>query len=129
MSDQGALCELTITAISEEMNAGRLSSLMLTDAYLERIEATNNSLSAFVHVAEDAREQALAVDNARANGRELGPLAGIPIAVKDNYLTRGMPTEAGSEADGVRYPADRDATAVAKLRNAGAVLIGKTRNA
>ena len=127
MSDQGALCELTITAISEEMNAGRLSSLMLTDAYLERIEATNNSLAAFVHVAEDAREQALAVDNARANGRELGPLAGIPIAVKDNYLTRGMPTEAGSEADGVRYPADRDATAVAKLRNAGAVLIGKTR--
>lgn len=120
-----ALWERPITELSEEIRSGRLSPVDLLDAYLERIAAHDGDLHAFVHLNKSARSDAEAVHSAVREGRSIGPLAGIPIAVKDNYATRDMPTTAGSTVD-VGVPME-DAAAVARLRTAGAVMIGKTR--
>ncbi|XWN33328.1 MAG: amidase [Devosia sp.] len=120
-----ALWERPITELSEEIRSGRLSPVDLLDAYLERIAAHDGDLHAFVHLNKSARSDAEAVHSAVREGRSIGPLAGIPIAVKDNYATRDMPTTAGSTVD-VEVPME-DAAAVARLRTAGAVMIGKTR--
>ncbi len=76
-------------------------------------------------MAEEARRQADAVDEAVAAGRDPGPLAGVPVALKDNLCTRGVPTTCSSRIlEGWRPP--YDATVVARLREAGAVVVGKT---
>ena len=94
-------------------------------ACLDKIHRQDGTLRAFVHLASDALDQAHRADRAVRDGKVLGPLHGIPIAIKDNYLTADMPTRAGTEAD-VPFP-NKDGAAVAKLRAAGAILIGKTR--
>ena len=103
-----------------------ISSVDLTRACLREIEARNDRLRAFITVtADEALAQARALDEETAIGRNRGPLHGIPISLKDLIDQRGVPTTAASRVrDG--HVARADATATARLRDAGAVLVGKT---
>ncbi|MXQ63428.1 Asp-tRNA(Asn)/Glu-tRNA(Gln) amidotransferase subunit GatA [Actinomadura rayongensis] len=106
--------------------AGETSAAEVADAHLDRIAAVDGAVGAFLHVDPDnVRAQARAVDERRAAGEELGPLAGVPIAHKDVFTTTDMPTTAGSKIlEGWRPP--YDATITERLRAAGLVIIGKT---
>ena len=104
---------------------GELSAAEAVDAALERIEAVDGGLGAFVTVAaEQAREQARAADRAGRDG-DLGPLHGVPVAVKDLEWTAGIRTTYGSAAFADFVP-DEDAVMVQRLRAAGAIVVGKT---
>jgi aspartyl-tRNA(Asn)/glutamyl-tRNA(Gln) amidotransferase subunit A len=103
-----------------------VSPVELTRACLERIERVDGAVRSFVSVdAEGALEAARAAEREIAGGRYRGPLHGIPIGIKDNYDTVGVPTRNGSEVFADRVPAG-DSTAWVRLREAGAVLLGKT---
>jgi len=115
-----------IEALAPRIRAGKLSPLAVTEACLGRISEVDNKLQSFIHVSTDALDAAKAAEREIRQGRWRGPLHGIPIGVKDNYLTRDMPTTAGSLASGLSFP-QRDSAAAARLRAAGAILIGKTR--
>jgi aspartyl-tRNA(Asn)/glutamyl-tRNA(Gln) amidotransferase subunit A len=106
--------------------AGEVSAVEVTRAHLDRIAATDPRVHAFLHVDADGAVAAAAeVDTARAAGAPLGSLAGVPVAVKDVFTTKGVPTTCGSKIlEGWRPP--YDATVVARLREAGLVLLGKT---
>ena len=103
-----------------------ISAEEVAQAHLDRIAAVDDKVHAFLHVdLEGALVAARAVDQARARGDELGPLAGVPIAVKDVIATRGVPTTCASKIlEGWRPP--YDATIVTRLREAGLVMLGKT---
>jgi aspartyl-tRNA(Asn)/glutamyl-tRNA(Gln) amidotransferase subunit A len=103
-----------------------VSAVEVTQVHLDRIEAVDERVHAFLHVdAEGALAAARAVDGARACGERLGPLAGVPVAVKDVMATLGLPTTCGSRIlEGWRPP--YDATIVARMRAAGMVILGKT---
>jgi amidase len=104
----------------------RLSSRELTEALLARIEAVNPRLNAVVQLrAEEALAEAAAADEAAARGGELGPLHGVPITVKDCFDVAGLPTTWGNPAF-AGHRAAADATLVRRLRQAGAVIVGKT---
>ncbi|RBY77426.1 Asp-tRNA(Asn)/Glu-tRNA(Gln) amidotransferase GatCAB subunit A [Blastococcus sp. TF02-09] len=123
------MSELTTTDAAELgrlLTAGEVSSADLTRAYLDRIAADDDAIGAYLHVdAEAALRSAEQVDAARADGGVLGPLAGIPLALKDVVVTEGVPTTSGSKIlEGWRPP--YDATLAARLKNAGTVLLGKT---
>ncbi|MCF3931896.1 amidase [Acuticoccus sp. M5D2P5] len=122
MSD---LTDRTITELAEAIRTERLSPVTLLDAYRDRIAARDGTLKSFVHLNDGARAAAETAAEEIADGAYRGPLHGIPIAIKDNYATADMPTTAGS-AVAIDDPMT-DAHAVAKLRAAGAVFIGKTR--
>ena len=109
-----------------DLASGRTTSLQLTQFYLQRIQALNDQLHAVIAINPDALEDSRASDEARRQHRPLGPLAGIPILVKDTIETADrMPTTAGSLAlkDNIN---GRDAPVVARLRAAGAIILGKT---
>jgi aspartyl-tRNA(Asn)/glutamyl-tRNA(Gln) amidotransferase subunit A len=126
MSVPDPLWTQPISALAPEIRAGRLSPVTLLDAYLERIRQLDGQLAAFAHLADGARAAASAAEAEIRAGNWRGPLHGIPIAVKDNYTTADMPTTAGTDPSLASYPL-RDASAVARLRAAGAILFGKTR--
>jgi aspartyl-tRNA(Asn)/glutamyl-tRNA(Gln) amidotransferase subunit A len=113
-------------ALAAEVRAGRVSAREVVDAYLARLALTEPAIHAYLAVdADGARAAAAAVDAAIARGDEPGPLAGVPLAVKDLIVTRGLATTAASRIlDGWIPP--YDATAVARLRAAGAIVVGKT---
>lgn len=121
-----APADLGIAELAHLIRRRELSAREHVSACLNRIEAANPHLNAFVHVdAEGALHAAEAADESIARGGWLGPLHGIALAVKDNYLTAGLPTTACSRVlEG--YVPGADATAVARLRAAGAILVGKT---
>ena len=103
-----------------------VSSRELLDLYLSRIEQLNPSLNAVVTLdAEGARRAADAADAALARGEVRGPLHGVPMTVKDTYETAGMRTTCGFTAWSDYHP-DDDAESVRRLRDAGAVIFGKT---
>jgi aspartyl-tRNA(Asn)/glutamyl-tRNA(Gln) amidotransferase subunit A len=120
------IADLTAAELAARLQAGELTAVQAAEAALERIAATDGGLSAFLTVtAERALEQARAVDAERGRGRPLGPVAGVPLALKDVLCARGVRTTAGSRIlDGYLPP--YDATVVTRLREAGAVIVGKT---
>jgi amidase len=108
------------------LDAGQLSAVEALEALVERVEQRNPEINVVVTAdVERARAQAAAVDAARAAGYDLGPLAGIPMTVKDSLMTAGMRTTSGAPELSDHVP-DRDAAPVARLRQAGAVIWGKT---
>jgi aspartyl-tRNA(Asn)/glutamyl-tRNA(Gln) amidotransferase subunit A len=120
------LYELTAWDAYERLAKREISSRELTAALLARIEAVEPKVKAFLTVtAGEALAQADALDARRAGGEMLGPLAGVPVALKDNLCTTGIKTTAGSRIL-YNFVPPYDATVVAKLKAAGAVLIGKT---
>ena len=118
----------SITELQEAMARGVATSAEITRAYLRRIEAYDRAgpaLNAMIWLNPDAEAQARALDEERARTGPRGPLHGIPVILKDNYDTRDMPTSAGSLALASHVPPD-DAFQVARLREAGAVILGKS---
>ncbi len=120
------LTRLTAAGLAAALTSGEASSVEATQAHLDRIAAVDGPVHAFLHVSADqALATARAVDEARAKGTPLHPLAGVPIAVKDVVVTRGLPTTAGSRIlEGWVPP--YDATLVTKIKAAGLPILGKT---
>ena len=104
--------------------SGRVSAQALTQTYLDAIAAQNAKLNAYVALNPRALDEARAGDVRRASGK-IGRLDGVPVAVKDNFDVAGLPTGCG--LPGAHAPATADAHAVARLRGAGAVILGKTQ--
>jgi len=125
-SASGDLTRLSAAELGRLLAAREVSAVEVTQAHLDRIAAVDDRVRAFLYVdAEGALAAARAVDAARARGERLGPLAGVPFAVKDILTTRGIPTTCASKIlEGWRPP--YDATVVARLREAGLVMLGKT---
>jgi len=119
------LHDLTLTEAAQGIAAGKFSATELTRHMLDRIAELDATLHSFVVVAENAMEQAAACDAVASNATKTGgPLNGVPIALKDLYDTKDMPTSNGSPVF-VSWASGVDATAVARLRAAGAIIIGK----
>ncbi|MDE1183557.1 amidase [Paraburkholderia sp.] len=114
--------------LAAELAAGRTTSRALVETALERIaDPAGQGSTAFIHVdANNARAAADAHDALRASGTVLSPLAGIPVSVKDLFDIEGQPTRAGSVVLADAPPATTDAVAVARLKRAGAVIVGRT---
>ena len=125
-ADDADIAFAPVVHLAAWLQSGALTSSRLTRIYLERIRRLNPTLFAFATVTEDlALAQAAAADAAFAAGRILGPLHGIPYAAKDLLDTAGITTGWGAEPYMRRVP-ERDATVIARLAAAGAVLLGKT---
>lgn len=109
-----------------KIRAGSISSVELTQSCLARIEETDAQIGAWAYLSpETALAQAEAMDDLRRRGRALGPLHGVPVGIKDIFDTADMPTAFGTAAHTARQPL-ADAAIVEKLREAGAVILGKT---
>ncbi|MFM7138003.1 MAG: amidase family protein, partial [Planctomycetota bacterium] len=108
------------------VRSGDLTAVACTEAFLDRIGAVDGRINAFLAVdRQQALDQAAAIDARRKAGGPLGPLAGLPVAVKDALCTTDFPTTCGSRMlAGYRPPYDADV--VARLRKADAVIVGKT---
>ena len=117
----------TVIAIAEAVRRGERKAVDVLDQCLARIESANPTLNAFVHVDADlARREAERVDAAVARGEDPGPLAGVPFGVKDLENCAGLPTSYGSLLYKGRPPVEQDSIHVRRLRDAGAVPVGKT---
>ncbi|MEU6775246.1 Asp-tRNA(Asn)/Glu-tRNA(Gln) amidotransferase subunit GatA [Streptomyces sp. NPDC046759] len=121
-----AIIKLTAAQAAERIASGEVTAVEVTEAHLARIDAVDEKVHAFLHVdREGALAQARAVDDKRARGERLGPLAGVPLALKDAFTTRGVPTTCGSRIlEGWLPP--YDATLTQRLKAAGVVILGKT---
>lgn len=121
-----SLIELSAAEAARRIRDGEMSSEELVRAHLDRIEQVDPDIEAWTHLQpEFALEQARALDQVRASGENIGPLHGVPVAVKDIFDTADFPTENGSVLDAGRQP-DEDCHAVSRLKQAGAVIMGKT---
>ena len=119
------LCFNSIAELAPKLRVGEVSPVDLVDALLARIDEHNDFLKAYLHVdADGARKAARAAEVEIAAGGCRGPLHGIPVAYKDIFHVQGLPTTAGSRlmAD---YVASEDCTAAMRLRQAGAICMGK----
>jgi aspartyl-tRNA(Asn)/glutamyl-tRNA(Gln) amidotransferase subunit A len=115
-----------IAAWREQLNSGEVSARELTDHHLARIKAVDPTIHAFLEVTADrARADADRIDAARAAGEELPPLAGVPLAIKDNLCTKGIRTTCSSRMLESFVP-PYESTVTERLWNAGGVLLGKT---
>jgi 1-carboxybiuret hydrolase len=116
---------LSATEIARAVAGRKLSALDMTDAALARIKRHDKVLNSFTDVTADrARAKARAIDAAIAAGRSVGPLAGVPFAVKNLFDVQGLATRAGSKINRDLKPSSRDATLIERMEAAGAVLIG-----
>jgi aspartyl-tRNA(Asn)/glutamyl-tRNA(Gln) amidotransferase subunit A len=113
------------TKLAELIRTRELSPVEVVQAHLDRIEAVNPQLNAIVTVADGALEAAKAAEAALMTGDEVGPLHGVPITAKDSIDTAGVLTQRGSPIFKGRIP-ETDATSVARLKSAGAILLAKT---
>src|SRR5499427_5781626 len=120
------LFRMSAAEIAGAVRGGEVSAAEVTDAHLARIEQVDPQVHAFLHVAADqAREAARTVDQRRAAGEPLGPLAGVPLALKDVFTIKDMPTTCGlAILNG--WLSSYDATITRRLREAGVVILGKT---
>jgi len=118
--------DMTISAWRQQLQSGEVSSRELVDQHLKRLESSEPSLNAFVEVtADQARAEASRIDEARAAGETLGPLAGLPLAIKDNLCTKGVRTTCSSRMLEQFVP-PYESTVTERLWQAGGVLVGKT---
>jgi aspartyl-tRNA(Asn)/glutamyl-tRNA(Gln) amidotransferase subunit A len=116
---------LDVAALSAKLRRKEISPVEVTDAYLHRIDTLNDRLKAYITVTADlAREQARAAEQEIGSGEWRGPLHGVPIALKDLCYTKGIRTTGGSRILGDFVP-DYDSTVWTRLKDAGAVLLGK----
>ena len=122
----GDLVRQDAVTLAAAMQAGDVTSVEVTTACLDRIEAVDDRVHAFLHVDRQAAlDAARSIDERRAAGEVLGPLAGVPLALKDVLTMKGVPTTCGSRIlEGWRPP--YDSTVVERLRTAGVVILGKT---
>ena len=120
------LCDLTIKEAASTIAAGKLTVLELVESCLERINDIEEKIQAWTLVdQEGALEAAQRLDRELEQGRRRGPLHGIPFGIKDIFYTAGLQTEAGSRSWSGFVPS-YDATSVARLKEAGAIILGKT---
>src|SRR5437762_933396 len=116
----------TIVEAGEWLRAGRLSCTELTEGLLDRAEKAQSALGAFITIARESALAAAAIAGAElSNGNDRGPLHGIPIGVKDIIATVDAPTTANSRVLDPAWGAGRDAAVMARLRAAGAIMLGK----
>ncbi|HEY8718616.1 amidase [Pengzhenrongella sp.] len=113
------------TKLAELIRTRKVSPVEVMQAHLDRIEATNPKINAIVTLAVDALDAAKSAEAALAAGVEVGPLHGVPFTAKDSFDTAGVLTQRGSPIFRGRIP-DADATSVARMKNAGAILLAKT---
>jgi aspartyl-tRNA(Asn)/glutamyl-tRNA(Gln) amidotransferase subunit A len=120
------LVTMTASMLAAAIRSGQASAVEVAEAHLDRIQAVDAELHAFLHVDSDgALSAARSVDENLAAGQEVGPLAGVPLALKDVLTTKDVPTTCGSRIlQGWRPP--YDATVTRRLRDAGIVILGKT---
>jgi len=117
---------MTIKEASEKLKSGEINSVELTEQYLDKIRELNPKINAYITVLDDiAMKMAKASDKRRKNGEVLSEIDGIPIAIKDNMAMDGTKTTAGSKIL-ENFISPYDATVISKLKNAGAVILGKT---
>ena len=123
--DRNEIPFLTATSLAELLKSREISPVEATEAYLSRIEQVDPSLNSYISVtADQALAEARQAESEIAAGNYRGPLHGVPMAVKDQFCTTGVLTTGGSEI--LRdYVPDYDATVMAKLKDAGAVMLGK----
>jgi aspartyl-tRNA(Asn)/glutamyl-tRNA(Gln) amidotransferase subunit A len=121
-----SLVQLTAREVLDRLSSGEITAQQVTQAFLERIDRHDGAIHAFLRVQRQrALDQAAQIDERRRRGQAVGPLAGLPIALKDVLCTEGEVTTCGSRML-ERFVPPYDATAVARLKAADAVLIGKT---
>lgn len=119
------ICFLPITTVAKLLQSRELSSVELVNAYIERVDAVEGTVNAYITVTRDeARVAARAVEEEIRRGQYRGPLHGVPISVKDLFQTKGIRTTSGTEVMAEFVPSE-DATVVARLKKAGAVFLGK----
>jgi amidase len=118
----------SLTTLVESIRSGMISPVEIVEAYLGRIEKINPKLNAIVTIAPDALERAKQAETAITRGNALGPLHGMPLTIKDTIETAGLRTTSGS-AMRAGFTPERDAPAVARLKAAGAIVLGKTNAA
>jgi Asp-tRNA(Asn)/Glu-tRNA(Gln) amidotransferase A subunit family amidase len=122
----GDLTFLPAVAMADQIRNKKISAIDLIDAHLAKIERLNPKLNAFVHVdAERTRREARAADAAVSSGKTLGPLHGVPISIKSSIDVAGLRCEAGTRLR-TGHVATQDAPLVARLRDAGAIVLGVT---
>ncbi|MCR3922099.1 MAG: amidase family protein, partial [Firmicutes bacterium] len=118
--------QLTVAAALDKLNSGEVSARELTEAAFARIDAVDETVKAFMTLTRDeALSAAAMVDVKRKNGEKLGPLAGIPMVLKDNMCTKGVRTTCSSKILHNFMP-PYNATVAELLQNAGSIMLGKT---
>lgn len=117
---------LSATEIASQIKAGKLSASDVVEAHIKRIEQVNPRLNAVIFpMFDQAREEAKAADAAQRQGEKLGPLHGVPITIKEALLVKGTPTTYGLPNQR-NHRAEKDGPMVSRLRQAGAIILGKT---
>src|SRR6185503_4465485 len=116
------------TALAALIREGKVSPIEVLQAHLDRIDQINPHLNAIVTLAPDAMDHAKLAEAAVTRGDLLGPLHGLPVTVKDTIDTSGLRTTSGSAMRAEFLP-QRDAPSVARLKAAGAIILGKTNTA
>lgn len=126
-TDQYALADCTAHALVQLYRTGQASPLEAASAVFGRMDRVDGRLNAFCHLDPEGAAQAARASTQRwQQGTPIGPLDGVPVSIKDLILTRGMPTRRGSATIDAGQPWDVDAPVTARLRAAGAVIVGKT---
>jgi len=119
------ISEISLTAAADRIRRRELSPVELVQAMVDRIDAYGKTLNAYIAwYPEQAVQQARKAEDALARGRPVGPLHGVPVAVKDLFFTAGLPTTAGARVLADFVPQE-DATVIHRLKEAGAILLGK----
>jgi len=125
-NNQTDLCYASATALAADIRRGERSPVAVVDAFLDRIERVNPEINAYVTVcSESAREAAREAERAVERGDDIGPLHGVPVAIKDLNRVAGVRTTFGSPAFADHVP-EHDDVVVSRLREAGAIILGKT---
>ena len=119
------ICNVSATEVLRAIRARKLSAREVVAAHLARIGSVNATLNAVTVVAEDALEMAQKADEAQAEGEALGPLHGLPFTVKDTFSTAGLVSGLDRRIRN-RQSVSRDATVVARMKQAGAILLAKS---